>query len=273
MPRIWLLGALLWCACLAACPKSEPKEDPAAVAKELAIKLAQSPTPPELGQARLDLAFSNAKPGSGKALVDLSFAVTDTADNVVKPRLNDPKNPEAASIKADGWKYTVTPRLGQNGQSNGMLNEAFVRGYYCVDVYTPSGERAGHFDVLNTGNLMYKGQTELTGVNVEPVTYGDRTVFLLWGAAAPDGMRQLELGLEWQKGKFPGQFDVKAQDGWTYDVEFPQGTLHAYQPSQLKDWPDEFRILALGEQALKAEYHDKRLAELAEAQKTRNCGG
>ena len=271
MLYLQLFLATLCCAVLAACPNGEPQEDPAAAAKAEAVKLAQSPTPPELGQAKLDLEFTSAKPGTGKQLVDLVFTVSDSAGNSAAPRLGDPKQPEPDSIQADGWRYTITPRLGQHGESNHMLQEAFVRGYYCIDVYMPDGVKAGHFDLLNTGNLMCKGQSEVPGMRIEPVTCGKRTLFLLWGAAAPDGSRPVLLGLEWQPAKFSGQFDVSAPDGWTYDVEYPQGTLHAYQPTQLKDWPEEFRLLALGEQELDAEYHEKRLAELAADQSS--CGG
>ena len=251
--------------------QGESAEDAAAAAREAALKIAKSPAPQDLGQAQLDLEFISAKAGSGNKPVNLTFTLEDTAGNSVMPKLSDPKQPEPGEIAADGWRYVITPRIGKGRESNTKLKKAFIRGYFCCDVYEPQGKKAGHFDVLNTGNMMCKGQTEIPGVTIEPITCGTRTLFLIWGEAAPDGSREVMLGLEWQPARFPGQHEVTASDGWTYSMHYPQGILHAYQPHQLKDWPREFRLLAQAEQDADEAYHDQRLKELSAPPPS--CGG
>jgi hypothetical protein len=241
-------------------------------AEEQALELAQSPKPTDIGQARLDLEFTSAKPGSGSKPVNLVFTVADTAGNSAKLKLCDPKHPEPGSIKADGWSYTFTPRIDKGRESNAKLHQAFIRGYFCCDVRDPEGRKAGHFDVLNTGCLASKGQTEIPDVRIEPITLGARTLFIIWDAAAPDGTRMPLLGLEWQPAQYPGEYDVEASDGWTYSAHYPQGTLHAYQPRQLEGWPDQFRILAESAQQEKVAYHDQRVKEL-NAPPPVACGG
>jgi hypothetical protein len=272
MRWIVLLALVFMALSLAGCPHgSKVKPDAASDAATEALKLAQSATPPELGQAKLMLEFTKAEPGTGGKLVNLGFKVADEVGNSASLTLADPKKPQGGEIKADGWRYKFTPRIAQNGVTNEKLHKAFLRGYYCVDVYNPDGQKVGHFDILNTGNLMSKGQCDVAGASIETLAYGKRSVVLIWDAAAPDGTRPVLLGLEWQPAEYPGQRDVAAGDGWNYATHYPQGTLHAYQPTQLRDWPEQFRLLAQSELEESAAYHEQRMQELTAPPKS--CGG
>jgi hypothetical protein len=261
----WITAALGVLLLLAGCPdsaKRQQEEQQAAEeeARKLAIELASSKTPKDIGQHRLGIRYDSARPPRGSSVVELDFAL-ECAGAEQAFTVDNPNDPPSRDIAVGEWRVKVTPRLGEGDTSNQRLKTAFLRGTYCLDVYAPSGKRAGHFDISDASIMHYKGQSEIGGLRTELISTNNRSLFMLWPAAAANEEPRPMAALEWERG-FTNDFEVSAGDGWKYDIQYPQGTLHLYLTDQLTDWPGEMRLIAGGEQDDRLKQHEEQVDKL-----------